>query len=352
MQPIALLKGLFTARLPAVQSADPAHEISFPPFVVKLNALLLCGGIATILRAKSGKTRLTAAIVGTHPEILGIIEAMRDLGLDCKFFEGDPEDILHPSAAAEELSQCDVALVADHDLAREKNLLKMLQRTEIMPIVAIGQLLAAHLSVLQREPSINRSSLNPYKFSMIAAALVLTSPRGSVIECGVYMAGTTIYMALLQKALGIERKIYALDTFEGMPEPTFKDFGGGFVYAAGMFAENRIDVVRRILAEANVTDDIELVVGLCQDTLPEVLKDSEDIAFVLLDTDQYAGIKGGLDQIGPRLSNDSVVIVDDSLVHGVKIAIDEKMTEDSILYRIPLCTNFDAIFSRRLASAL
>ncbi len=333
------------------QAAARPRDDFFLPFAVNLNALLLCGGIAAILRAKLGKTRLATALVGTNQIFLGLTEAMTDFGLDCSFFEGDPADIFHPIRPSDELSQCDVALVADHDPVREKELLEKMRRTASLPTVAIGQLLAAHLAVLNGEPSVNRTCLNPHKLSMIAAALALTNPQGCVVECGVYMGGTTVYMALLQRALGIRRKIYALDTFEGMPAPTERDFGGDFVYTSGMFTENRIDIIRNLIVEADVANDIAHVAGLCQDTLPSVFEECGRVAFTFLDTDQYAGTKGGLDHIAPHLLNDSLIIVDDSTVHGVRAAIDEAISGNSILYQAPLCTNFEAVFSRRLAAA-
>ena len=158
------------------------------------------------------------------------------------------------------------------------------------------------------------------------------------------MGGTTIQMALLQRALGLKRRIYALDTFEGMPEPTASDYGGGMVYTAGMFADNRQGLVQSYYRKAGVEADIEIVPGLCQDTLPGIIAKTPHVAFAFLDTDQYAGTNGGLDMIGPVLRCGDVIVVDDTSVHGVDTAIREALARDAGLVRAPVLMNFDLVF--------
>jgi predicted O-methyltransferase YrrM len=86
---------------------------------------------------------------------------------------------------------------------------------------------------------------------------------------------------------------------------------------------------------AGVDNDITIVKGLCQETLPNILSQNPKLKFALLDTDQYAGTKGGLDCIVPTISTDAIIVVDDTTVHGVNNAIEETLREFPGLARFP-----------------
>ncbi|MFZ1989592.1 MAG: TylF/MycF/NovP-related O-methyltransferase [Alphaproteobacteria bacterium] len=324
-------------------------SLHYQLFSRKLHVLLISDGLGTLLRAKLGKDRLRTALVGHDPRILSLTEAIWDSGFDISFFQGGSNDQMHPSRPLQDLDvgAFDVILVSDEDPAKEAEFLGKLAGAKL-PVVPLGRLLNAHLKALNEIPrGSGGTCLNPRKQALVAAALAISDPAGIVLECGVYMGGTTVYMAHLQRHLGMARPIYALDTYEGMPEPTQKDFGSGFVYTAGMFSDNHEQTVRKVYKSAGVQDQIEVVPGLCQETLPTVVSNSRHIAFALLDTDQYAGTKGGLDSIGDKLRADGIVIVDDTSVHGVDTAIKEALMSDPSLMRRPLAMNFDAIFTSR-----
>jgi predicted O-methyltransferase YrrM len=246
-------------------------------------------------------------------------------------------------------SNFDLAVVSDVDGAREDALVaeteQLLAGSRGCSLVRLQRLAAAHMLALQHiQRGHFNTCLNPRKLSLIAAALYLTPREGAVVECGVYFGGTTIYMGLLQRFLGLSRPIYALDTFEGMPEPTAKD--AGTVYRAGLFNDTRLSTVAGMCRLHGLDSAIRLVPGLIQDTLPRVLAECPTVAFAFLDTDQYAGTKAGLDHVLPAACQDALVVVDDTTVLGVDTAIAETVRTHSRLQRRNLSGNFDLLFRR------
>jgi predicted O-methyltransferase YrrM len=304
-----------------------------------------------VLRALAGGSglpddQLRTAVVGYHASFLRNAETLADCGFAVSYFAGRADDIYHASRPLSELNPAEFDCVLVADESSEEEFCKELAAKGAKPI-RIMQIVKAHVSVLK---SLSYrgvvSCLNPYKQAVITAVVAISDPDGIIIECGVYMGGTTIQMALLQRLLGIKRLIFALDTYQGMPEPTEADYGGGFIYTAGMFSDTRRNLVQSYYQKAGVAEDIQIVPGLCQTTLPTIIRQNPNVAFAFLDTDQYAGTKGGLDTIGPILKKGAAIVIDDTTVRGVNVAIKEALERDPGLARSPVLMNFDLVMRR------
>lgn len=314
-----------------------------------LHDLLIADALAKFLKARTGRTSFRAAYVGHDPQTFKVVEALRDCGFQEDYFAGREDDEFHaPKPLSRfEPTAFDVALVGDVDQAREEQLAAEIRCRAAgggCTVVRFRQLVSAHVRALREIRAENYfTCLNPRKLSLIAAAVYMSPPEGAVVECGVFMGGTTVYVGLLQRFLGLVRPIYALDTFAGMPAPTQKDFGGGMHYRAGLFNETRLDVVASVCRAHGLEGAVRLVSGLVQDTLPAVLKESPRVAFAFLDTDQYAGTAGGLAHVLPAAVPGALVIIDDTGVTGVDRAINEALEANPGLRRHPVSGNFDLL---------
>lgn len=330
-------------------AAAPGASPRFVSFSEQLNALAIARAVTTVVKGRTGRTELRFAHLG-RTDISAQSEALTDFGLvNPGWFAGDPNDPFHPSRPFEELDPqaYDLIFIGDRDPARAQQLAAAYRTkhgaTAGAVAVEIDLLAAAHLRFLHGFSGPFASCLNPHKLSMLVAALYLAPRSGCVVEAGVAFGGTTVFMATLQRILGISRPIYALDTFAGMPEPVEKDYGGGFVYTSDFFRDVSLEGVKRHYQEKGVASDIRIEKGLVQETLPRVLEQTPQIAFMLLDTDQYAGTKGGLDHALPHLAPGGLIIVDDTTVHGVNLAIEEALSKHPGLRRASLTTNFDLL---------
>jgi len=146
-------------------------------------------------------------------------------------------------------------------------------------------------------------------------------------------------MGLLQRQMGIERNIFALDMYGGMPAPQEKD--GETIYQAGLFANNPLPVVEALVEQYKLGGMIHLVKGLVEENVEIVVrKHSGRVAFAFLDTDQYSGTAAGLKHVLPDLMEDGMIVIDDTTVSGVNQAIEEALQAYPEMARLDLMMNF------------
>jgi len=288
--------------------------------------LVFFDALGRLLRALHSRASLRTAYVGDQPEILMETEALTDFGFKAlesggSFFETERDDVMRPYQPLSSLDPAlfDVILVGDiHD---ETALISRLKDCPLR-VVPLRRWGFAFTEVVREGTTRGyRTCLNPIKLALVSAAIGLAPLNGAIVEAGVYMGGTTLFIFRFQRQLGFNRPIFALDTYDGMPPPTARDRDGApFVYEAGMFSDSRKDVVRRYW-DSNGASGIQIVEGLVQDTITAAV--GHKVAFMLLDCDQYNGTFGGLKGALPHLADGGLILVDDSGVTGVRRALEE-----------------------------
>lgn len=117
--------------------------------------------------------------------------------------------------------------------------------------------------------------------------------EGFVAEFGVASGSTINHLARLFP----EHRIYGFDVFSGLPETWRTGF------ATGAFAQRALP---------SVAANVELVVGLFEQTLPAFVRDhSGPVALMHVDCDLYSATKTIFAQLGSRLRAGSVVVFDE-----------------------------------------
>jgi hypothetical protein len=141
---------------------------------------------------------------------------------------------------------------------------------------------------------------------------------GDLIETGVWRGGATIFMRAALKALGVkDRRVWAADSFEGLPEPDAEKYpreADSFNSAAMSKYYNHLavglDEVRANFAAFGLLDDqVSFLKGWFKDTLPEA--PIERLSIMRLDGDYYESTWDALTSLYDRLSVGGYVIVDD-----------------------------------------
>lgn len=162
---------------------------------------------------------------------------------------------------------------------------------------------------------------------------------GALVECGVAQGGTAAMMAMTSRALGSgRRQNWWFDSYEGLPEPTPEDYVDG---RAGEFIRplpkgSCLGTVEQVEELAFDTldlprEDVHLVKGWFQDTVPPARDKVGPIAVLRLDGDWYESTKVPLDNFYDRLSPGGFVIVDDyATCFGSRRAVDEFRAERNI----------------------
>ena len=127
---------------------------------------------------------------------------------------------------------------------------------------------------------------------------------GPIVEFGVYKASTTNFIARQCP----DAKIYGLDSFEGLPEP----------WAGFRFSRENYDRGGRL---PKVAGNVELVVGLFQDTLPGFLERVPGpFAVVHVDCDIYSSANYVLTELTGRMADGCVLIFDEFFnYHGYQL---------------------------------
>lgn len=156
--------------------------------------------------------------------------------------------------------------------------------------------------------------------------------EGALVECGVAEGGTAAMMALTNRELGsTSRAKWFFDSYEGLPEPTDKDFEGG---KAGHFIRplpkgaclGTIEQVSDLLFNKLLlpNNEVHLVKGWFQDTVPVSREKVGPIAVLRLDGDWYESTKIPLENFYDQVAVGGYVIIDDyGTCFGSQRATDE-----------------------------
>jgi predicted O-methyltransferase YrrM len=145
-----------------------------------------------------------------------------------------------------------------------------------------------------------------------------------IIEFGSYRGGSAVFMAWCLKKLYPGAKIYALDTFEGMPETEDVDW-----HKPGDFGGPNIEEICDFADQAGL-DNLVFVKGRFQDTLPILLKSVRPFGLAHIDCDTYAAVKYCQDTMWDQMSKGGYLVYDDALVSscfGATQAVEELIME-------------------------
>jgi glycosyltransferase involved in cell wall biosynthesis/tetratricopeptide (TPR) repeat protein len=127
----------------------------------------------------------------------------------------------------------------------------------------------------------------------IAKQICIDDIPGNFVECGTYRGGTAAMLASVVQRYSLRpRKVYAFDTFEGMPEPTEFDRHQGIPANNTDWGEGTlkapIDEYLAVVCKAlNVEDLVVAIPGLFANTLPENKAKIGAIALLHADGDWY-----------------------------------------------------------------
>ena len=136
---------------------------------------------------------------------------------------------------------------------------------------------------------------------------------GDFIEAGVWRGGCCILMRGVLAANAIkDRKIYAIDSFDGLPPPNPHEFSQDEGLDLHLHRELAVTLeqVKENFSRYGLLDEqVIFVKGLFQDTLP--LLDAGPFALIRLDGDLYESTYVALNALYPKLSPGGFVVIDD-----------------------------------------
>lgn len=139
----------------------------------------------------------------------------------------------------------------------------------------------------------------------------MSEDAGDIYEFGSFSGGSAVFMATLLKQLGRRSKVYAFDTFEGMPETdSVRD-----MHHKGDFTNTGYAELLSYIQEQGLADHVETVQGEFSATLPGILARGGKVGLMHVDCDIYDPIKYVVRTCLPVMPAGTHVVFDDPL-HG------------------------------------
>ncbi|GAA4123122.1 TylF/MycF/NovP-related O-methyltransferase [Aminobacter aganoensis] len=160
---------------------------------------------------------------------------------------------------------------------------------------------------------------------------------GDFVETGVWRGGASIMArAVLQAYCVTDRRVFACDSFEGLPRPNPDKFpvDEGSVFHNYVDLSVSLDAVRSNFAKFDLLDDqVVFVKGWFRDTMPTL--PCKNVAVLRLDGDMYESTIDPLVHLYDRIPTGGWVIVDDyNVVPAAKQAVDDFLQSRSLDLRM------------------
>jgi SAM-dependent methyltransferase len=134
-------------------------------------------------------------------------------------------------------------------------------------------------------------------------------PFGHIVEYGAYQGGSAIFMAYVVKKLYPGMKVFALDTFTGMP-PTDKNVDA---HNAGDFSNTDFDELKARIEDLKL-DNLILVKGLFEETNHAVMTEASHISIAHIDCDIAPAIRFAYEAVKPYMIEGGYFVFDDATV--------------------------------------
>ena len=170
----------------------------------------------------------------------------------------------------------------------------------------------------------------------IAAEIEKNNIDGCFVECGVARGGCSALMAMVASEYKRNRKIWLFDSFEGLTDPTIEDeYKEPIIYlpkdksaslaSPGYCLGTYDEVAKLLFSKLSLNkNNVFMVKGWFQDTLPKYKDKIGAIAILRIDADWYESTKCCLENLYDNVITGGYIIIDDyGSVIGCKKATDE-----------------------------
>lgn len=169
------------------------------------------------------------------------------------------------------------------------------------PLYQEAYAVAADRTIMSEENRINLFLLLRFYLGNI--------PFGHIVEFGSYRGGSAIFLAYVAKKLYPGMKVFAMDTFEGMPK-TDKNID---VHDEGNFADTDVESLQKRIDELQLYN-LVLVKGLFETTSVKALNQAGLISLAHIDCDIASAVKYSYEVVKPHMVEGGYIVFDDATV--------------------------------------
>ena len=166
---------------------------------------------------------------------------------------------------------------------------------------------------------------------------------GDFVECGVWRGGCSILIAKVLAEIGAtDRKVWLVDSFEGLPPPTSIDGPTAISYAqetnnSRYFDNCKAEIfdVKYAAEKLAVSSQLRYLKGWFENSLPAGRAQIGPIALLRIDADWYTSVMTCLDNLYDQVSPGGIVILDDYYTwDGCSIATHEFLAKRKLAHRL------------------
>jgi cephalosporin hydroxylase/predicted SAM-dependent methyltransferase len=193
-------------------------------------------------------------------------------------------------------------------------------------------------------------------YELARRACVFDVP-GDFVECGVAGGGSSALLAaVIAKHSKRPRRLFACDTFSGMPAPTEKDVHGDLTaensgWGSGTCAAPTASLME-ICGKLGVAEIVTPVQGMFSDTLPGLRDSLEAVAFLHMDGDWYESTRDILVNLYDRVVDRAAIQVDDyGYWKGCREAVHQFEQERGLRFNIHKVDGTGVWFSKPASAA-
>jgi hypothetical protein len=155
-------------------------------------------------------------------------------------------------------------------------------------------------------------------------------PPGHIAEFGSFRGGSAIFMAIVAQELCPGTKVFAFDSFAGMPETDARRDA----HKAGDFANVDAEEIRLFAEKAGVRN-LELVKGFFDESIPRALPSIGPLRLAHIDCDLYDAVVASYEGSKPSMVRGGYIVFDDPLVSSCLGAFEA--IESLVIRRDGLC---------------
>lgn len=148
-------------------------------------------------------------------------------------------------------------------------------------------------------------------------------PFGHIVEYGSYLGGSAIFMAFVAQRLFPGMKVFALDSFQGMPQ-TDKNVDA---HNAGDFADVDYQKLQERVGELKL-DNLVLVKGFFEDTHHDVMAQAVNVRLAHIDCDIQPAVDLSYESVRPFMVQGGYLVFDDATFSsciGATEVVEEKL---------------------------
>ena len=134
-------------------------------------------------------------------------------------------------------------------------------------------------------------------------------PPGHIVEFGSFRGGSAIFMAIVAQEVSPGTKVFAFDSFVGMPATDAKRD----VHKAGDFDSASVEEIR-LFAESAGVHNLELIKGFFHETIPTALPSIGPVRLSHIDCDLFDAVGASYEGSKASMVPGGYIVFDDPLV--------------------------------------